>query len=170
MKILDLFPHIISIVAIITSFLTTFFNILWNFKVHIKENIFERQNDLYIRYLNLLLSIKRNPYLQFEEKTLHNFENMQSEFFIYAEKECRNGFSEILKNLQKIQNDYKNDRKNETAIDEDNMRIEADNTVVFDIQAEDEHYKDMHKIPDNQMRLKIESAIKNIKKSLGISK
>lgn len=95
---------------------------------------------------------------------------MQSEFFIYAEKECRNDFSEILKNLQKIQNDYKNDRKNETAIDEDNMRIEADNTVVFDIQAEDEHYKDMHKIPDNQMKLKIESAIKNIKKSLGISK
>lgn len=93
---------------------------------------------------------------------------MQSEFFIYADKECRNDFSDIQNSIKKIQTDYKNDRKNETAIDEDNMRIEADNTVVFDIQAEDEHYKDMHKIPDNQMKLKIESAIKNIKKNLGI--
>ena len=170
MKILELFPHIISIVAIVTSFLTTFFNILWNFKTHIKENVFERQNDLYIRFLNLLLSIKRNPYLQFEEKTLYNFEKMQSEFFIYADKECRNDFSDIQNSIKKIQTDYKNDRKNETAIDEDDIRIEADNTAVFDIQAEDEHYKDMHKIPDNQMKLKIETAISHIKKSLGISK
>lgn len=165
---MDFSSLIIPLVSILASFLTIFFNIRWDYKRHIKEVIFEKKNSLYIRFLNLLMSIQRNPYLQFDEKTLHALEKIQAEFFIYANKVCRDDFSKLKNTLQKIQTDYKNDCKNETAIEEDNIRIEADETAIFDIQAEDKHYKDIHKILDAQLESKLEISIRHIKQSLWI--
>lgn len=159
---------IIPLVSIIGSFLTVFFTVRCNFKNHINESAFEKRKELYVKFLNLLINIKSNPYLQFEKETLDYLEKIKAEFMIYATPKCQQDFSQISELLQEIQCKYENERKNETAIEEDNLRIEADSTAVFDIQAEDEHYKDENKILDKRLNELSNFSLVHIKKSLGI--
>lgn len=159
---------IIPLVSIIGSFLTVLFTVRCNFKNHINESVFEKQKELYAKFLNLLINIKRNPYLQFEKDTLDSLEEIQAEFMIYANLKCQQDFSQITEILQEIQCNYKRERKNEIAIEEDNLRIEEDPTAVFDIQAEDQHYKDENKILDKRLNDLINLSLTHIKKNLRI--
>ena len=159
---------IIPLVSIIGSFLTVLFTVRCNFKNHINESVFEKQKELYVKFLNLLMNIKNNPYLQFEKETLDSLEKIKAEFMIYANSKCQVVFFQITELLQEIQRKYENERKNETAIEEDNLRIEEDPTAVFDIQAEDEHYKDENKILDKRLNELINISLIRIKKNLGI--
>lgn len=54
--------------------------------------VFERQKELYLKFLNILFLLKREPYQQFSGKMLSVLENMQSEFSIYASKKCRKDY------------------------------------------------------------------------------
>ena len=73
---------IIPLVSIIGSFLTVLFTVRCNFKNHINESAFEKRKELYEKFLNLLINIKSNPYLQFEKETLDYLEKIKAEFML----------------------------------------------------------------------------------------
>ena len=98
---------IIPLVSIIGSFLTVLFTVRCNFKNHINESVFEKQKELYVKFLNLLMNIKNNPYLQFEKETLDSLEKIKAEFMIYANSKCQVVFFQITELLQEIQRSMK---------------------------------------------------------------
>ena len=161
-------PYCLSAFSILATVFIAIYSSRENYRNQINEQIFNQQKKLYMHFLDILLKIQENPYLQFDESIFGELRKLKACFFIFASKECKNHFALILHEIQKTIGDYKNERYNESAIEEDTIRIESDEYALYDIQAEDEHYKDEHKIPNSDIQEIITKIIKSMQRSLGI--
>ncbi len=144
-----------AFIAYITAKLT-----LQNYK---SKAVFKRQKKLYLKFLDVLFLLKKEPFQQFSEKTMSNLETMQAEFSIYASKKCRKDFSKVTEKIRKMHDDFLENRDpNEDEI------VDGDLTSAISLQESYDSYKDKHKMEIAELENQIYKATKNIQKSLGI--
>ena len=127
------------------------------------KKVFDRQKELYLKFLNILFLLKREPYQQFSDKMLSVLENMQSEFSIYASKKCRKDYYNFLDRIQKLHDDYlKNKDPNEDEI------IDGDLISDISFQESYNYFKEKNQIGICEFNKLSEKAINHIQKSLKI--
>ncbi len=161
-------PYLLSALSIVATVFMAIYTSQKNFKNQINEEIFNQQKKLYTSFLSLLFKIQEKPCLQFDDTILEELKKTRPSFIIFANKECQKHFEVVLYEIQKVHDEYKKEMCNEIVMEEDSIRIESDEYAVYDIQAEDEHYKNEHKIPNSEVQEIITKTIKSIRKSLGI--
>ncbi len=144
----------------VLSVLVAFFTAKLTVKSFIHKNLFNRQKDLYVNFLKVLLKIEKSPDLQFCSKTISELESIQAEFGIFASKKCNKDFLSILKKLRELHGNYVADK------DPNEEELFYSDTIAA--VESDERYKDEHKIMNVELQKTIDKAVKHIRKSLKI--
>lgn len=155
------------IVSIIISSIVAFITAKLEYKKHIDTIVFERRQELYISFFEILLSLKQNPFNQFSPVTIQKLNSIQTEFRLFGEQKCIDSFLFIQKELNRINRDYQ--YKQEIEQEENDIRQMNDDLAYYEIQEEWNNYKMKHKIDDSMLLQQIDIACKKIRKSLRIS-
>lgn len=160
---------IIPIFTLFASFLLARYTARHEVKKNIETTIFEKQKDLYIRFLTILCELENNPFLQFDGHTLKKIDALQAEFCIFASEKCNKDFSELRSTFAEILSKYSEafgdgERQAELAFYAQQNNYE----VAVNMQEEFDAYKMKHKIDDLELKKKLTLIRKDIRKSLGI--
>ena len=100
---------------------------------------------------------------QFSNTILTKLESLQTEFNIFADKNCRKDFSNITSIIRKQCNDFSLNKDS----NEDVIVIEDIGSAIA-LQEDYDSFMVEKRIPDEELDEILNKAIKNIKKSLGI--
>lgn len=151
--------------AIAVPAIVSIYSVHKNFNNLINDKVFEQRKILYLKYLNLLLKIQQEPKMQFELKTLKDLESLQSEFYIYASKNCRDDFEIVISKIKFLCDEFlKNKDPNEDEI------IAGDISDAIILQDSYDSYKEDNQIKTEEFRKIINKTIKDIQLSLKIEK
>lgn len=145
------------LISVFSSLVVAYFTVVLNLKNHIKTVFFEKQQAVYIKFIDLLLSIKQNPFLQFNHSTINKLQEIQAEYAIFADKKCLVDFLEIQKKITELWEQYK--------FDNELLQDDVVDKTPDERQERFEEYKQEHKIDDSELKEKIEIACKHMKKS-----
>lgn len=166
----EIMSYFVSILtSTFVSVLTVFFTIKLEYRKNIDIEIFKQQKCLYLKFLNILLDLQKNPNLQFEKMKYDEIEKLQSEYMIIASEKCKKDFITIKKYISYRYKDFENEFYNETVLTENEILLQNDEFYFYEIESNKDNYINKHRITEDDFCKLINNAIKNIRKSLKIS-